>query len=386
MKTRSSNGASWIRRGLVMFQFTASTVLICVTIAVFLQIRHGQNRPLGFDKQNLLRVSGVSKIPPQAIRDELGKNPYITNVSFSNDPLLFIGSSSSGFNWQGKDDEINPQIHRCYITPDYIETIGLKLFEGRAFDHFSEADSFSVVINKTLADLMGDEGKLNGELWQYARRKPFLFKIVGIMDDYICDDIYKAKSEPMMFHKNLGDRPLNCCYIRFDSRADIGSVLKTVQSTISQFTSDSPLSYEFVDDLVNRLFDDQRQQGFLVALFSLLSVLVSCLGLLGLVTYIAESKIKDIGIRKVFGASAGNLVWMLTKEFLILVAISALIAFPLAYNWIDNLFQDYAYRISIGWEIFLMSLSITLLLTILTVGWKARKTATTNPVNALKVE
>jgi len=149
---------------------------------------------------------------------------------------------------------------------------------------------------------------------------------------------------------------------------------------------DRPLDYVFVDDLVNRFFDGQRQEGFLVALFSILSVLISCLGLFGLVTYIAESKTKEIGIRKILGASVGNLVVMLTKEFLILVTISALIAFPLAYWWINQMLRDYEYRISVGWGIFAAAMLVTVALTIFTVGWQARKAATANPVNAIKSE
>jgi ABC-type antimicrobial peptide transport system permease subunit len=134
------------------------------------------------------------------------------------------------------------------------------------------------------------------------------------------------------------------------------------------------------------MFDTQRRDGYLTSLFSILSVLISCLGLFGLVTYIAESKIKEIGIRKVFGATVGNLIVMLIKEFLILVTISALIAFPLAYYWINQMLQDYAYRISIGWEIFAISLFITLCLTLTTVGRQAFKAATANPVKAIKNE
>jgi putative ABC transport system permease protein len=144
-----------------------------------------------------------------------------------------------------------------------------------------------------------------------------------------------------------------------------------------------PLQYTFVDDVVNRMLDGQRQEGMLVALFCFVSVLISCLGLFGLVTYIAESKTKEIGIRKVFGASVGDLVMMLTKEFLVLVTIAALIAFPLAFYWIELLLQDYAYRIPVGWELFAISLLITIILTLGTVGRQAFRAATANPVKAI---
>ena len=161
---------------------------------------------------------------------------------------------------------------------------------------------------------------------------------------------------------------------------------KRVQSTLAMFPTDNPLEYAFVDDLVDRMFESQRQQGFMVALFSILSVLVSCLGLFGLVTYIAETKTKEIGIRKIHGASTGDLVRMLTKEFLILVAISSFVAFPLAYWWINQMLQGYGFRITVGWELYVITMLITLLLTLFTVGWQARKASTANPANAIKTE
>lgn len=385
LKNRTSNSAAWIRRGLVMFQFAASFVLICVTIAVFLQIRHGQCRPLGFDKNHLLRVSGINGIDQSVIRNELAKSVLVKEIGFANDPLLKIGSESNGFQWQGKSPNINPFIHRSQVSPDYIETIGFKLLDGRNFYEGSETDTRSVIINKTLADMMGDEGRINGELWHGNRsERSLVYTVVGIIEDYVCDDLYKAKSEPLMLHKNM--RSAYYLYVRFDSQVNVGSALNVVQGTLSQFPTSRPLDYVFVDDLVNRMFDGQRQEGFLVALFGIVSILISCLGLFGLVTYIAESKTKEIGIRKILGASVGNLVVMLTKEFLLLVTISAVIAFPLAYWWIDNMLQDYEYRISIGWGIFALAMLLTMALTLFTVGWQARKAATANPVNAIKSE
>jgi len=385
LKNNSSNNAAWVRKGLVIVQFAASFVLICVTIAIVMQIRLGQHRPLGYDKEHLLRVRGISRITPQSvISDELAKSALVKSAAFANDPLVINGSTSGGFQWHGKSDDVNPTIHRSHVSTGYIETIGFKLLEGRSFYEKSEADVSSIIINKTLADIMGDEGRINNELWQGSRDRAIIYTIVGIIDDYICNDIYRAKSAPLMLFYDRGSSPL--LYVRLNSQAEVGSAMKMIQSTLSQFPSDRPLDYAFVDDLVNRMFDSQRQKGFLVALFSVLSVLISCLGLFGLITYIAESKTKDIGIRKILGASVGNLVAMLTKEFLILVTISSLLAIPLAYYWIDKMLQDYEYRISIGLGLFATAILITMALTIITVGWQARKAATANPVNALQIE
>ena len=387
LKNRASNSAAWIRRGLVMFQFAASFVLICMTIALFQQIRLGQHRPLGYDKEHLLQVYGVGDIANQfPIRDELAKSASIMKTALADDPLVNSGNSGSGYQWQGKNTDINPMINRSYVTPGYIETVGLKLLEGRDFYEGSETDARSVIINKTFAGMMGDEGKVNNELWVGSRENAIIYTIVGIMDDHICDDIYRTKSEPVMLYKDMGQRFLNNLYVRFDSKADIGNALTTVQNTLSKFPTDGALQYVFVDDLVNRMFDSQRQQGFLVALFSILSVLISCLGLFGLVTYIAESKTKEIGIRKILGASVGGLVRMLTKEFLLLVTISSFVAFPLAYWWINQMLQGYDYRITVGWELFAVTMLVTILLTLFTVGLQARKAATSNPVNAIKTE
>ena len=386
LKNRTSNSTVWIRRGLVMFQFTVSFILISLTIAIVLQTHHGQYRSLGYEKKYLLRVGAVNDIAQSVISHELGKSALVNGTAFTSDPLVNIGSLSTGFQWQGISANLNPAVHRSYVSTGYIETIGLKLLGGRNFYENNETDKFSVIINKTLADMMGDEGKINGELWQGERDEySLVYTIIGIIDDYICDDLYKAKSEPLMLHKD--DRGSEYfLYVRFNPQADVVDVLKMVQRTLSQFPTNRAPEYVFIDDLINRMFDGLKQEAMLAALFSLLSILISCLGLFGLVTYIAESKTKEIGIRKILGASTAKLVGMLIKEFLILVTVSMLVAFPLAYYWIYKMLQDYAYRISIGWWIFALAGIITILLTLITVGWQAMKAATANPVKAIKTE
>jgi len=388
LKNRSSNGAAWIRKGLVVFQFAASFVLICITIAGFLQIRIGQHRPLGYEKKHLLRVSNVNRMGSQfPIREELSKSVLIKEIAFANDPLINSGNSGNGYQWTGKNSELNTMINRSYVTPGYIETIALRLIEGRDFYEGSETDSRSVIINKTLANMMGEAGMINNELWVGNRANAIIYTIVGIVDDYICDDIYRTKNEPLILYKEMlrqGMPPY--LYIRFGSQADVSSSISLVKTILSQYPTDKPLEYAFVEDLVNRMFESQIQEGFLVSLFSILSILVSCLGLFGLVTYVAESKTKEIGIRKIFGASVGNIVVMLTKEFLVLVTISSFVALPLAYYWINRMLQNYSYRISIGWEIFASAMLVTVVLTLITVGWQARKAAMNNPVKSLKVE
>ena len=387
LKNRSSNSAALVRRVLVTFQFAASYVLICLTLAVFLQIQLGRNRPLGFDKEHLLRVGGVTEITSRfPVREELAKSALVKATALANDPLVLTGNSGTGYQWQGKSPDINPTILRSYVSSGYIETIAINMLEGRDFYEGSESDARSIIINKTMANMMGDEGKINGELWVGNRENAIIHTIVGIMDNYICGNFYKINSEPLILHKDVGRMSMPCIYVRFNSNVDVGSAMEIVQTTLSQFPNSRPVEYAFVDDLVNSMFDAQRQEGFLVMLFAILSVFVSCLGLFGLVTYIAETKTKEIGIRKILGASVGSLIIMLTREFLILVAASALVAFPLSYWWIDKMLQNYEYRISAGWEIFTAALLITSVLTMLTVGWQARKAATENPVKALKVE
>jgi len=387
LKNRSAFGIASIRKGLVIFQFATACVLICVTIAVFLQIRHGQNRPLGFDKECLLRISPINEIASRfPIKEELEKNVLITATATSFDPLLSFGSTGTGFHWQGQQHDMNPTVNRSYVSPRYLETVGLKLLEGRDFYDGNEVDTRSVIINKTLAGMMGDEGAINHELWQGDRENATVYTIVGIFDDYIFGDIYRSMSEPLMLLKGSERPAMNNLFVRFNSASDVGIVLQMLQNTLSQYATEEALTYSFVDDMVNSLFDSQKQESMLIALFSILSIVVSCLGLFGLVTYIAESKTKEIGIRKILGANAKNLVWMLTKEFLTLVSISAIIAFPLAYYWINLWLQDYGYRISIGWEIFVMTMLITIAMTTLTIGWRAWKAVTANPVDSLKVE
>jgi ABC-type antimicrobial peptide transport system permease subunit len=388
LKNKSSVYAVWIRKCLVIFQFSVSFVLICVTIIVFQQIRYGQFRPLGYVKENLLRISNINSIDRQfPIKEQIEKIPLVKKTAFANDPLVNSGNSGSGYQWKDKKTELNPTINRSYVTPGYIETIGLKMLDGRDFYEGNETDNRSVIINKTLADLMGEEGKINGELWVGNRTNTIIYKIVGIFDDYISDDIYRKKNDPMILYKEMlsGKLPY-CFYIRFDSNAEKEHCIKLVKNTLSQFEIDQLIEYDFVDDLVNGLFENQNKYFFLVELFSSIAILISCLGLLGLVSFVAKTKTKEIGIRKIHGATVIKIVWMLIYEFLILVIISTLLAFPFAYYLIYNILQEFEYCISISPGVFFISMIITVVLSFVTLGFKAWNAALMNPIVSLKVE
>ena len=388
LKNRASSVAGRMRKILIVLQFAASFILICITLALFLQIMHSQNRQMGYEKENLLRVGRLDNETMQkkvVIKEELINCELIEQISFGQDNMIFIGSRSSGFNWKGIEPDVNPAIYRSYVSPDFIETVGFQLLEGRDFYEADNTDRNSVIINKTLANILGDEGVINSTIWLGAEKTDFYtYNIIGIIDDFVFNDFNNAETKPAMLHKTIDILDFYL-YVRFKPDADIVSGLEYVKEIMSKFPTNFPLEYIFIEDDINHYFDQQRQSGIMVALFSILSVLISCLGLFGLVTYIAETKTKEIGIRKVFGAKITTILMMLTKEFFILSAISSLISIPLAYYLINRILEEYSYRISVGWEIFTLVLLLTLLLTILTVGIKALKTAMRNPAEVLSV-
>jgi putative ABC transport system permease protein len=207
-------------------------------------------------------------------------------------------------------------------------------------------------------------------------------KIVGVVKDFHFNSFYEKIAPLVIFYTPDWASTL---YIR-TSVKDAGKAIAAVEKLYKAYNPNYTFEYSFMDETFDQMYRSEIRTGRLFFIFSLIAILISCLGLFGLVTYTAEAKTREIGIRKVFGASIGDTVTMLSKEFLLLVGIAMIISLPLAYHWLDSLLQNFAYRISIGWWIFALSGVITILLTLLTVGWQAVKAATANPVDAIKSE
>ncbi len=374
--------ANFVRRGLVILQFAASITLVVCSILVYMQINHAKNKDIGYDRYGLMTTAVYPKVAAQynAIKHELQQQGLVEAAGLSDHSILNLGSNTGDYFWDGKDP--NQQI---LITVDdadgaYFETIGLNMLAGRTFKTDLLADSNHVIINKTLATLMGvaDDpiGKTISRSWAD-------FTVIGMVDDFMVSSVYSG-SEPALFSPLLSDTSVMT--MRIAKQADVAVVLPQIEHIFKQFNPEYPFEYRFLDEQFDRMFRLEVLVGELSRIFSIMAIFISCLGLFGLAAYTAERRTKEIGIRKVLGASIIGLTNMLTKEFVALVGIACLVAFPLSYVMMDNWLQNYSYRIDMAWWVFAVAGLLAVVITVLTVSFQSIRAAVANPVDSLRDE
>jgi putative ABC transport system permease protein len=374
-----------IRKGLVVLQFTISIVLIISTIIIYQQIQHIKNRELGFNKSNLVQTAlrGDMQKNYVPLKQELLSTGFVENTTMSNLNMLYMGSNSSWFRWEGKDPTRQVLITQDFVSPEYLSTAGIQIKAGRDFYQNGKPDSLSVIINETLAAIIG--GDPVGKIFTRAtaENKGIDYTIVGITKDFVFDDMY-GKPDPLVFFTY--PEYYGYMYIRLRPDVDNSEAMSAIASIVKKNNPGYPFDYIFVDDEFNNQFKTEMLIGKLSRVFAFLAILISCLGLFGLAAYTAERRRKEIGIRKVLGASVTGITGLLSKDFLQLVGISAMIAFPLAWWFMHDWLQDYSYRISISWWVFILAACIAVLIALLTISFQSIRAAISNPVKSLRTE
>jgi predicted permease len=382
IRTKTSGGAAVLRKGLVITQFVASVGLIIGTVIIYQQVQHIRQRDLGYTRNNLVYIDlhGSMKDHFEALKDKLLATGFVENAAVSlHDALNVYSSNTGGFSWQGKDPNSVTTVHVNGVSPEYVSTMHMTLLAGRDFYPTPGADSLSIIINESLARLMGNEGRVGGIL----TAAPTNFRVIGIIRDVVYNNIY-GPSAPLMLlclPKNTTSMAL-----RFRPNADLPRALAAASSVITAESPDQPFAYRFADADFDALFTSETLIGKLSGIFAVLAVLISCLGLFGLAAYTAERRVKEIGIRKVLGASVQGLTGLLLREFAQLVTISCVIAFPLAFWMLHGWLQNYEYRTTIHWWVFGLAGALALAIAILTVGFQAIRAALANPVDSLRSE
>ena len=376
-----SGGAAFIRKGLVVIQFTISIALIISTIIIYQQIQHVKERQLGYNKDNLIEMSlsGNMKKNYTGIKQDLLATGYVENVAMSMLNVLWMGSSTTDFSWAGKDPEKKVLITQDWISPEYISTTGMQIKEGRDFYPIAMQDSLSVIVNEPLAKMIDKENAVG----KILNRDSTKYTIVGVTKDFVFGDMY-GKSDPLVF-LCYPDNYYNM-YIRIKSQSHTEQALAKVETVIKKYNPGYPFDYKFVDDNFNKIFQSEMITGKLSRVFALLAIIISCLGLFGLAAYTAERRTKEIGIRKVLGASVPRITGLLTKDFLQLVLFSSIVAFPLAWWAMHEWLQNYAYRIDINWWVFIAAAMLALLIALITISFQAIRAAIANPVKSLRTE
>jgi putative ABC transport system permease protein len=371
----------YIRKGLVILQFTISIFLIIGTIVIYQQIQHVKNRELGYNKANLIQTGlrGDMQKNFSVIKHELLSTWYVENAAMSNLNMLYMGSQTDNFKWEGKDPAKKILITEDLVSPEYISTTGVKIKEGRDFYPVAAEDSMSIIINETLAKMIGKKNLVGTIL----RKDSVNYTIAGIVKDFVFGDMY-GKADPLVFL--CYPEYFGYMYIKLKPKIPMEQAMAKIESIIKTNNPGYPFNYIFVDDEFDRQFRSENLVGKLSHVFALLAIIISCLGLFGLAAYTAERKTKEIGIRKVLGASVTGITGLLSKSFLQLIAISALIAFPVAWWGMNKWLQDFSYRISISWWTFIVAGLLALLIAWITISFQSIRAAVANPVKSLRTE
>jgi len=383
-----TGGASFIRKGLVILQFTISIILIVSTIVIYQQIQHVKNRSLGFNKNNLLQIDMNSEMRKNynVVQQNLLKTGAIEDMALSNYNNLYDGNNTGGLTWDGKSSDNEVLISTRYVSPGYIKTYGMKILAGRDLVNTDSTQSknINVMITQSLEKLMG-RGSAVGKMLYFGRdSNATVVNVVGVVNDYMYGNMY-GKPDPVMFAcVKIDDASL--IYARLKKDANVETSLKQIEAVLKKDNPTYPFTYRFVDDQFSQMFSNEQLVSKLSRVFAILAIVISCLGLFGLAAYTAERRIKEIGIRKVLGASIAGITSLLSKEFLQLVLVSCVIAFPVAWWMMHQWLQDYQYRITISWWIFLAAGIAAVLIALITISFQSVKAALANPVKSLRSE
>ncbi|WP_299111664.1 ABC transporter permease [uncultured Winogradskyella sp.] len=377
----TQGSASFIRKGLVVGQFTISIVFIIFTILVYQQIQHAKNRELGYDKDQLLsmRINGDFIPKFDLVQQELIRTGSVKNATLCNSHILSGGNNGSGFTWKGGTDTEDVLISFRNVTQSFFETTGMEIIEGRGFSSNVEADSSYALISESLAKMMGNENPIGNII----SRDEDTFEIIGVVKDYVYGDMFESSDPVLFMHYPYYTRYM---YIKTMDGVPVDKALSDIEAVLKKHNPAYPFEYTFIDEAFDAKFKNEQLVGELSQIFAILAILISCLGLFGLAAYTAEQRRKEIGVRKVLGASVSGIVKLLSKDFIKLVSISILIAIPIAWYFIKDWLQDYSYRIEINWWIFFIAGLMAIIIAVLTVSFQAVKAAIANPVDSLKTE
>jgi ABC-type antimicrobial peptide transport system permease subunit len=315
------------------------------------------------------------------IKNDLMKTGVAENAALSNDYVLQLGSSTGDFAWQGKDPNKQVLITLEGATPEYLSTMGMHLKAGRDFYNDMKSDSNNIIINEAFAKMLGKKDVVGSIITRNNGKEKHT--IVGVINDFVYNSMY-APAAPLILYADTSN--VSFLTVRLKQNTDIKTAVAKVEDVVKTNNPGYPVEFNFVDEQFNQLFKTETLVGKLAGVFAVLAIIISCLGLFGLSAYTAEKRTKEIGIRKVLGASMGGLAGLLSKDFIKLVLISCVIAFPLAWWLMHNWLQDYEYRVHISWWIFLAAGLLASLIALVTVSFQAIRAAIANPATSLRTE
>ncbi|GAB3698889.1 ABC transporter permease [Spirosoma flavus] len=374
--------ASLPRQVLVVAQFSVSVTLIIGTIVVFQQIQHAKNRPIGYDRSGLLYIQTTTPDIHNhfdAFRNELIQAGAVTEIAESESPLTGIWNYNGGFDWDGKDPNQQPDFAVIGVTHDFGKTVGWNFKEGRDFSKKFSTDSAAMVINEAAVKFMG----LKNPVGKVIREGDLRYTIVGVIKDMVMNSPYEPAQQTLFYISRF---PSNFINIRINPAISASEAVSKIGNVFKKYAPTAIYDYKFADQEYAKKFATEERIGTLASFFAILAIFISCLGLFGLASYVAEQRTKEIGVRKVLGASVLNVWGLLSKDFVKLVVVAFCLACPVAYYFLGNWLQKYQYHTDLSWWIFAGTGAGALLITLLTVSFQSIKAALINPVKSLRSE
>jgi ABC-type antimicrobial peptide transport system permease subunit len=379
---RAGRFASLPRKILVVCQFTVSVSLIIGTIVVHQQIQHTKNRPVGYDREGLLYIDmKTSDIHDHftAVRNQLLQSGAVVEMAESNSSVIKYSANHSDLDWKGKDPDFFYHFAIEWVGPEYGKTVGWHFTHGRDFSRDIKSDLDGIVINEAAAKYMGLENPV-GEVVKWQDRN---YTVLGVVKDMIVESPYKSTRAAIYMPLGwYGSSVL----LKINPEVSTAHALEKIQNAWKQYVPGMPFEYKFASEEYAKKFSTEVRIGKLSSVFAVVAILISCLGLFGLASFVTEQRTKEIGIRKIVGASLYDVWRMLTSDFVVLVLISFGVAIPIASYFLSSWLQQYEYRTEISWWIFAATGMGSLLITLLTVSFQAVKAAMMNPVKSLRSE
>jgi putative ABC transport system permease protein len=379
---------SWLRSSLVVFQFWISIVLLVSTGVIYRQLNYIRSKELGFKREQVLVMQNTDALGSQskAFKEEVLKIPGISNITMTGYlPTSNWRSDSPLFPDAVPDQKKALSAQIWNVDENYIPTLSMQILQGRNFSTQFPTDSSGIILNEAAVNLLGFKDPINKPLYYmngFSGKKDLVpYHIIGVLKNFNFNSLREQVTPLALLLKN---QPGGIA-MRIDAK-NSSNLVQQIESKWKAMAPGQPFSFSFMDDDFNRLYDSEQRTGKIFISFAVLAIFIACLGLYGLVTYAAEQRTKEIGIRKVLGASVGNIVGMLSKDFLKLIAISAVVAFPLAGWMMSKWLQDFAYRINMGWIIFIAAGAVTLFIAFATICFQVIKAALMNPVKSLRTE
>ncbi len=377
-----------LRKGLIIFQFAVSICLLVATITVYRQVQYAKDRPVGYNSSGLLALTSRSpelKVRYETLRDELKRTGMVLNIAQSNYAITSDKGWNGYFNWEGKISRDNPSFNTMNVTADYGKTVGLEFIAGRDFSKDITSDRNAIIINESALEIMGLKDPVGKIITWHPPfiEKPVSFSVLGVVKDMIKGSPYEPAFPSILIYSDPG---LSELFIRIDPNVSIDRALPEIEKVFRNVVPTIPFDYKVADSEYNKKFASENQTGIFSGMLALIAILLSSMGLYGLSSFTIEKRTKEIGIRKINGATITGILALLNRNFFVYVVLAFLIGCPVVWIVMQRWLQNFTYRTELSWIIFALVGLLAMGIALLTVSWQSWRAATRNPVEALRYE